>query len=257
MVMLAALSGTLGASTAFAGDAAPTGAPAGDDAFSALVKTGMDAFQNRRYDEAIKSFKAAYAMKQEPELLYNIGRVYERAGQIDDAIQAYKDFIAAPGTTSALRSKALDNVNSLSREKQAREQASQTPRSDPARASGGGSAGAAGSAKTEAPKEHSTTAQWALVGGGAAAVVVGAVFGVIANGNKNDFDSSTVLSTKISARDDGQRNAAISTAAMAVGGVAIIGGIVWMVLGGDSGPAESAALLPTFTSNGFAVGGVF
>lgn len=101
---------------------APTAAanPRERGAFKALVRTGVRAFEDRKYRKAVRAFRAAYQLRADPTLLYNIGQCFERLGRIEDAIPYYEAYMAAPGTTSADRSEALRRVRRLRQEARAR-----------------------------------------------------------------------------------------------------------------------------------------
>jgi tetratricopeptide (TPR) repeat protein len=238
------------------GDAAP---PPADDAFGRQVQTAIDLFQKQHYDEAIKAFRAAYAMKPEPEILYNIARVYERSGQIEEALQSYRDFLAAPGTTAALRAKAQENVNALNHEKALREQSNAPqPPTGPASAPRGAGEGRV---ETSVQEPRPPTGAYVLMGAGVVGIGAGIILGVVAQGNKNDFDKATTVTDKQSAKDSGQRNAAIADVCYGVGIGAAIAGTVWYLLSGDKSgsPAASspAPVAPVANGQVFGISGVF
>jgi hypothetical protein len=248
IVCLASLSSLARAQT---GDAPP---PPADDAFNRQVQTAIDLFQKQRYDDAIKAFRAAYAMKPEPEILYNIARVYERSGQIDEALQAYRDFLAVPGSTSALRTKAQENLAALNKEKSLREQGSAPPT---------GPGGSTRETRSGAPIGAETTVQesrsnvpWILMGIGAVGIASGIVLGVVAQGNKNDYDKAVTVADKNSDKDAGQRNAAIADVCYGVGAASAIVGAVLLILSGEKSSAPQA-VVPMVNGQVFGISGAF
>lgn len=56
-------------------------------------RRGTNAFNLGHYDEAIKEYEAAYQIKDDPALLFNIAQAYRLAGQNEAAIRVYKSFI--------------------------------------------------------------------------------------------------------------------------------------------------------------------
>lgn len=52
-------------------------------------------FTLRRYDDAAQEFQTAYALSGVPELLFNLGRAFEEANHLADALDAYTRFRAA------------------------------------------------------------------------------------------------------------------------------------------------------------------
>jgi hypothetical protein len=63
---------------------------------------GDEAFDARRYQEAIEHYDAAYAARPDPTLLYNLARAYQRLGDYATALGYFERFIAtAPDQTRA------------------------------------------------------------------------------------------------------------------------------------------------------------
>src|SRR5687768_3419243 len=55
-----------------------------------LVDDGMGAIAGGRYLEGVALLQRAYAEKPHPNLLFNIGRAYEEAGDVKNAIDTYR-----------------------------------------------------------------------------------------------------------------------------------------------------------------------
>jgi tetratricopeptide (TPR) repeat protein len=229
-----------------------------DETFNRLVQDGMNHYRNREYDEAVQKFEAAYAINQQPELIYNVARAHEKAPRRDQAIQAYERFLSLPGSTADLRAKALASVEALRREKEAMERSRQP------RDTGGGSVvppGSGGGVVTRPPKETSRTLEWVLIGGGAAVAATGAIFGVLALQANSDFKTlkadgadRATLEDKKSTVDN---NALVADVMIGVGAVSIIAGaIMYLTTGHDDG---DVAVGPVFGPDqaGLAVSGRF
>lgn len=60
----------------------------------ALDKAGTEAFRAGRYDQAIASYQAAYALAPRPGGLFNIGRAYHKKGDTKHALEFYKRYLA-------------------------------------------------------------------------------------------------------------------------------------------------------------------
>ncbi|MEQ9499369.1 MAG: hypothetical protein RIT81_20965 [Deltaproteobacteria bacterium] len=218
-------------------------AEAQDDGFNETVSKAMNAYRNKQYAEAIVEFERAYEIRQQPELVYNIARAHEKSLQSEEAIEAYERFLALPGTTADLRAKALQSLGALKREQAARRAAEAPP--PPAGGSvvpppsGATTAGPPVTVRTQKPQK-SRALEYALIGTGAAAVLVGAAFGVVAlqaNGNfedekdKGDMANGDRLQ---SLKDDVDRNAAIADVAF-IGGAVLgaVGVVLLITTGGD------------------------
>lgn len=56
-------------------------------------RRGSEAFRTGHYASAVQEFQAVYQMTSQPEMLFNLARVYEAAGAFDAAIQTYEAFL--------------------------------------------------------------------------------------------------------------------------------------------------------------------
>lgn len=63
-----------------------------------LYASGVRAFEERRFEEALRYFQGAYDLSQRAALLYNIGRAAEEAGRRADAVAAYDQYLASNPT---------------------------------------------------------------------------------------------------------------------------------------------------------------
>jgi tetratricopeptide (TPR) repeat protein len=63
------------------------------------TQSGIEYYNEARYEEAAREFDAAYRLKALPELQYNLAQCYERMGKPDDAAQAYQKYLdGKPGS---------------------------------------------------------------------------------------------------------------------------------------------------------------
>ena len=214
----------------------------------ALVKEAVESYSERRYEEAIELFKQAYEIQQEPELLYNIARSYERLSDNENAVEWYQRFLDVPGTTGELRTRARDNIAALRREIDAMKAAADKAEHETADDQKESAEGA--DAKVEAVPSSDTVSQqdktasntqknkksrrplriagWSAAGVGAAALVTGGIFGGLALSAKNDYDAAKYNEERITYRDDTERDALIfditffSGAGLAAAGIALL-----------------------------------
>jgi tetratricopeptide (TPR) repeat protein len=56
-------------------------------------REGTKLFDLRRYRDAAKEYEAAFQLKDDPALLFNIGQAYRLAGDYEDAIASYRSFL--------------------------------------------------------------------------------------------------------------------------------------------------------------------
>ena len=58
-----------------------------------LFTWGQRLYQQARYPEAIAKFEEAYALRPHPIVFYNLGRCWERLGQVARALRAYQEYL--------------------------------------------------------------------------------------------------------------------------------------------------------------------
>ena len=66
-----------------------------------LVDDGMNAVASGRYIEGVALLARAYAERPHPNLLFNIGRAYESAGEFKQAVEAYQGYLESKPPDSA------------------------------------------------------------------------------------------------------------------------------------------------------------
>lgn len=249
---------------------APSYARADDDsAFDRLMTEGLDAYKARKYEQAAARFQAAFELRAEPELVYNIARSYEKALRVKEAIEAYERFLRLPGTTAELRTNALAQLEALKKEQDALSRAD-APSSKRRRADRDMSDEAASARGTgvergaedptrrgfdapspvavEAPMSSRARAiEWTLIGVGGAGIVAGVAFGVFAQGKSNEFGRSNDPAEKQTLRNDAKLNALIADIAIGTGALtAAIGAGLLLFLDGDT----SVGLTPSVGPQG-------
>lgn len=211
--------------------------------FQQLVDRAMQHYGAREYEPAIALFEQAFAIRPEPELVYNIARSYERLARRDDAIREYERFVSLPGTTAELRSRALQSIAAL-REEARLEAASRAPaQPEPAPAP-------PPPATTEPPRETPRdgggssvvgTTGWVLFGLGSAAAVGGIVTGVLALDRNDAFESATRRSEQLSLQDEVRTYALITDILLIGGGVVAATGIVLAIIGASESGSSSGS----------------
>ncbi len=78
-----------------------------------LRQQAIDHFQAKDYEGAANYFKRAYAIDPNPNYLFNIGRVYEEAGELEESVSYYERFIQEPGADLDSRGLALERLQLL------------------------------------------------------------------------------------------------------------------------------------------------
>lgn len=214
-------------------EAQPAPAPApppetGDD-FDALVARAVAAYEAQRYDEAVELFERAYAIQPQPELIYNIARVYERAVRRQEAVEQYERFLELPNTTADLRARALESLQALRREIRALEapdepegpETGPTPPPPP----------------PPEPRDVLGPVGWALIGLGGAALIVGGVFGGLTLTEETATEEANSLDDQQLHLDRGGTYALTADILFGAGGALAVTGAILLIVratrGGD------------------------
>lgn len=149
-----------------------------DDAeCSRLADEGYEHLQAGRLQKARRSYEAAYARRKDPKLLYNLGRVCQKAGQPTEAVGYYQHYLDAGAEgIEEQRQKAQQYLN------QARSEAATQQFLNPTPRAGAHAASTLPDAKyfTQQTPLYKRWWLWTVVGVATACVAVGVGLGVAA-----------------------------------------------------------------------------
>jgi tetratricopeptide (TPR) repeat protein len=208
-------------------DAAPNNESRAREAFV----LGSRAFDDRRWDDAARYFGRAYELSNQPELLFNIGAARERLGDRSRAIEAFERYLdAAPDADN--RSEVEERLHTL------RAGIGEVP---------DGSSGVADDAPAEGRDGGSGPLPWLVVATGAVAGGAGAVLLALANASKDRVESAPSGTYWDEVAGDAAEARSFSIAAailLGIGGAALAGGLLWVLLDGES-KAGGVAIAPT------------
>lgn len=196
--------------------------------FESLVSSALAHYSRGEYLQAIQDFEEAYSIDDQPELMYNIARSYEKALLPEPSIQAYESFLKLPGTTAQLRTKALESLGALQKERNARNQNRVTPSPPPSIPK------ATSVAATTAVERVNRLPEYLFIGGGAIALVTGSIFGLMAldsNSELNDArDNQLPIDEQQALANDVDRQALVADILIGTGlASAATGVILFMV----------------------------
>ena len=219
------LAASLGASSVAAapiGDA-PADAPADPEDLS---EAAVARFKAKDYAGAVELFQRAHALDPKPNYLFNIGRVYEEAGQLREAVDYYQRFVGESGVDLESRKLANDRLRILREILSTSEPAPPPKEPEPPPAADP----APDHADTPAPRARRVRiASYALLGLGGAALAVGGGLGGLALKQSRDLAVTDGYDARQELLKAGQTNAAIADGLFIAGGVLALSGLV-MVL---------------------------
>lgn len=94
----------------------PASPTAVTDSFDSTLQRAQQLTQAERHQEALAAWQAAYAMRQRPGLLFEIGRAQQRLGQAAEAAASFRRFLTAdPNPPPALKQEAEQSIIRLER----------------------------------------------------------------------------------------------------------------------------------------------
>jgi hypothetical protein len=196
----------------------------------------FDAYQGKRFAEAVALYIDAYDASPNADILYNVARIYDtKLGDRPLAINFYRRYIADPGAVADRIQLANERLVAL-REAELAVNRPATPLAGPA-------APAVATPVTSAPTEGPTATQVTgivMAATGVVAVGVGAGFGIAAMNEartSRDLCSGTVCREQrgIDSAEDATHHALISTIGFASGGALLaLGAACYFWLGGDA-----------------------
>jgi tetratricopeptide (TPR) repeat protein len=232
---------------------APRAASASNEAESdaevalAEQKAGQafEAYQDKRFAQAVALYIEAYEAAPNGDILYNIARIYDiKLGDRPLAINFYRRYIADPGAVSGRIQLANERLAAL----REAELAASRPLPSPQAVS---AAGGVGAANPVASAPGWTGAEWTgaiLAATGVVGIGIGAGFGIAAMNETrtaHDLCEGDLCSEQrgIDAAEAATDHALVSTIGFASGGALLALGAVFYLAGGE--PSEKPAQAAT------------
>jgi hypothetical protein len=248
-------------------------APPEDDVAAARehYRKGTRAYDLGAYDEAIAEYSAAYRIKDDPALLYNMAQAHRLAGHATEALRLYRTYLIkvpdAPNRDQVQLKieelqKLVDQQNKTKHQLPPDQPIQETGRQPPPATPEPAAAAPTPEAAAPAPQvdaRRNRTLKIAGITAGAVGVVgvaLGITFTVLA---KQSYDQvvhasqDTVFDPALENRVNTYTPTGISL--LVVGGALLVGGTTTYVIGWRSDRAARQAQLPDVRSHAFAFGG--
>lgn len=223
-----------------------TAVPIEDERVVALNEEGSALYAAGDYRRAAERFLQAYAVDQDPNLLFNIASCYEALGDIDGALEKYRAFLAAPSAEPEGRPRAEQAIARL-----VALEAPAVPETPPVVPAPPASETRVATADTM--RHDAAWVPWVGLGGGLALGAVGATFYLLGAADHAEvtddpgFDdpSSVANITRVRADDlvrSGNTKKALGVASASVGAALVAGSIVWWLVDPLGPPAAETGL---------------
>ncbi|NVB40291.1 hypothetical protein G6O69_20785 [Pseudenhygromyxa sp. WMMC2535] len=217
----------------------------------------LDAFQSGDYQAAIENFERAFELSNNPNNLFNIGRVYEEWGKLELAVEHYKKFLAQPGVSLEYRKAALERLEVLEKTIAATKagEAEAEPQPEPPAPvvdAGGDSSIDAGPQPDTERRRKQRNAGYALLGVGGVALIAGGIVGGLTASTSASLRDEADPERREQLVDRGNTLAPTADALLISGAtLAVVGLIVTLTALPKRGQQSKAtALAPSFGSHG-------
>ncbi len=197
------------------------------------------AYAEGDFETSLARFRKAHELTDSPDLLYNIATVADRMRHDDEALEAYEGYLEArPNSPDAEH--VQGRIDALRLAIQAREMEARQAAIE-----------AAARIKAERPLTQYVgpgPGPWITIGAGSATVASGLILLGLGQRDQNDVESAPPGSSYEDVRElaeRGPRRTKAGIALMAVGGAAVVGGIIWQFKGGHEEAIPEVSIGPT------------
>lgn len=246
---------------------------------AALIKEGDRLYKDNRYREAAEALKKAYDLEPAAVLLYNIARAFDQAGELQLALDTYRQFVGQEGADLALVKKAnlaMDRLRTLvAREeagkqlqdadkkrledeaRQAKERAAQEEEKSRAQKLAYEAKEKAALAASQKKASGRLVASLAVGGVAVAGLGTGIALGVLAGSSKSSFNTAATVDEKKRFEADTRTRALIADVGFGVAIAAAATAIILFPKGGDSEKSVEVVFGPSPGGGFAAIGGHF
>ncbi len=249
---------SLGSGQAMAAAPAAAGDTQAPDQAAVYEQEAIAAFEAGRYEDAVSNFKQAYELDQNPNILFNIGRVYEEAGDLEAAVDFYKQFISKPGVSLDNRKFALERIDVLeqivAKTKPVEDEPEQPVEPPPPAVEDPAPAQPEIDAGVDADNERRRKQRiggYVLLGVGAASLIGGGVVGGLASSTQTELADTSDPARRVELVEQGDSRALTADVLFITGGtLALVGLIVTLTALPKRGDKGRTALAPSFGRDG-------
>lgn len=225
-----------------------------------LSAQAIGEFNGKNYDKAVELFEQAYDLDPQPNYLFNIGRVYEEAGNLESAVDFYARFVKQPGVDIDAREVALERLRVLraileeTKQPDPEVEPEPEPEPEPQPEPEVEPVPDPGIEKDKRKRKAMRGAGFGLLGVGAGALIGGAVLGALAQSDNTRADEAASLADRQDLLGSSKGKALGADIMFGVGGALLVTGVVLVVLGYKKPKTGSrVAVSPSFGPRGGAM----
>ena len=219
--------------------------PEQNEEFKRLTTEAAQKFEAGDFEPAAKLFLEAYEIKPVSNILYNVGRIYEKAGNLPLALENFEKFVKSPNVEQEPRRDAVERIKTI-REVLALEDDGQKDQQT-----------AQPAPEKPAEKEQDHTLAWVLMGTGGAALLGSGVMAFLASSANSDFEDANSVQARRDAADSGETYSLVADTLLITGVVLAGAGVaVYFLVPGSETDSNATTLriAPTVSAHGAGLG---
>ena len=218
-----------------------------------LVEMAQERFEAQRYEEAVEALDQAYALKPNPNLLYNKARILEAKGDLELALTSYEAFAVAPNVELEYRRETLERIRVIKEVlalKQAPEEATQQGGLEQ-RSAATSAEVATAPVEVDTGPRPSRRVGAVMLGLGAAALATGGVFGVLALNEHGEWEQAETLEQRRERAEQVEQFSSTADLLYLGGGVVTAVGLALFIAGRGERRVDSAVrVVPAWDASG-------
>lgn len=241
------------------GDKPAAGEDSNQAEYDALIEIATERYAEKDYEGAIAAFKKAYETQpSEPNILYNIGRLYEKTGDFESAIDYYERFVNEPDIDIDARQDAVARIKTLREVLKMREEkekpADKEKPEEKEKLEETDKTVVVTPPQPEPTPERKLGLPITFLALGGASLAAGGAFTYLTNQSSQAAEDATTLEDLRTANDQGTTRALLADSFFVAGGVLAAVGVVFLVRSGSSDSEGKAQLSPILDRNGAGMG---
>jgi tetratricopeptide (TPR) repeat protein len=231
------------------------------DAARAKFDVGRKEYRLGNYDEAIRVWKEAYLLYDDPNFLFNIGLAYRDKGDHEQAVKFLKNYLREaknPPNREQVQQRIAELERLISERKANAERPPTSPQPPTEPQAEGAATGGGGGGETLVRNPGRGLRLGGLVTGGVGVALLGTgvYFGLHANSIRSDVEAAVASGAPwtddLAAKDDeGRSSATIANITLGLGAGALITGGVLYYLGARKAKEVNVVFYPTPRRGGF------
>ncbi len=173
----------------------------------------------KRYPEAIDLYLRAHTIQPDAAFLYNVAFIYDRdLGELTRAERFYRECISMPGANPVLVERSQRRLTAIQATRDRDSQFTFNPVTE------------VKSPSDPSPEEMESVAPYWITIVGGMTLVAGAVTGLVARHDAEQFKESKLLEEKIDFRESAQTQAIVADSLMLTGTLALVIGTTWLLM---------------------------